>query len=515
MHTENNNASDLNARLAARIDALFEEAVRQLRALIAIRSVAAPADGDSPFGAGVQAAFDHMLALARADGFATLNADNYGGHIEFGGADAGVNAGPAEAGELSHGAFRPFVQDANADESAEKTLGILVHLDVVPEGNGWSCDPFLGKRADGRIYGRGATDDKGPAIACYYAMKALKDCGFAPAKRVRLILGLDEETGWEGMRRYLARASAPDFGFTPDADFPAIHGEKGILIFGLAKKLCKTAAKGLHLRKLSGGSAANMVADTARAVVRGDSYEALREKVTAYRSETGRSIYAKGVGKSLEISASGISAHGATPEKGLNAISVLMDFLPRVGLVNESALEFVDFYNRHIGFDLHGAGLGCDLADEPSGPLVFNVGTVSGDAEAVLLTVNVRYPVTATPDMVYDAMLPVIHKYDLGLVKLDHKPPVYVPADDPLIETLADVYRRHTGDAESRPFVIGGGTYARAAKNIVAFGPGFPGEPELAHQKDECISEENLRRLTKIYADAIRALSERDFVFVS
>jgi succinyl-diaminopimelate desuccinylase len=467
----------------ARIDALAEEMIGQLRALIAIRSVTAPEEEGAPFGAGVQAAFEHMLALAREDGFTVENADNCGGHIEFGGDAADM---PGETSE---------------------TLGILVHLDVVPEGNGWSCDPFLGKRADGRVYGRGATDDKGPAVACYYAMKALKESGFAPAKRVRLILGLDEETGWNGMARYLARFGPPDFGFTPDADFPAIHGEKGILIFELAKKLSRTTAKGLELRKLSGGSAANMVADYARAVVRGDSYEALKARVAEYRSETGRQIHAKGIGKSLEISVSGISAHGATPEKGLNAISVLMDFLPRAGLVNESALEFMDFYNRHIGFALHGEGMGCALSDEPSGPLVFNVGTISGDAEAVILTVNVRYPVTATQEQVYEAMLPVIHKYDLGLVKLDHKPPIYIPADDPLVETLMTVYREHTGDAESRPIVIGGGTYARAAKNIVAFGPGFPGEAELAHQKDEYISEENMIRLAKIYADAIRALS--------
>ena len=473
----------------ARTDVPAEEMIEALRALIAIRSVHAPAEECAPFGTGVQAAFAHMLSRAQEDGFAVLNADNYGGHIEFGGLSAETSEEPA------------------------RTLGILVHLDVVPEGNGWSCDPFLGKRADGRVYGRGATDDKGPAVACYYAMKALKDSGFAPRKKVRLILGLDEETSWEGMRRYLARVGPPDFGFTPDADFPAIHGEKGILIFELAKKLGKTTAKGLELRKLSGGAAANMVPDRARAVVRGDvvagrdGYEELKAKVVEYRTETGRQVYAKGVGKSLEISAHGISAHGATPEKGLNAVSVLMDFLPRIGLVNESVLEFVDFYNRHIGFDPHGAGLGCALADEVSGPLIFNVGTVSGDAEAVILTVNVSYPVTMTQDAVYEAMLPIVHKYDLGLVKLDHKPPIYVPADDPLVETLMDVYRRHTGDAESRPIVIGGGTYARAAKNIVAFGPGFPGEPELAHQKDECISEENLIGLAKIYADAIRALA--------
>jgi succinyl-diaminopimelate desuccinylase len=477
---------ELLMRVNARIDELSEEITEKLRALLAIPSVGAESAGDAPFGAGVQEAFAYMLALADADGFKTLNADNYGGHIEFVG---------------------PSAEALEAPESPDETLGILVHLDVVPAGKDWSCDPFLGKLEDGRVYGRGAIDNKGPAIACYYAMKLLKECGFAPEKRVRLILGLDEETGWEGMRRYLARAGAPDFGFTPDADFPAIHGEKGILIFELAKKLGKTTAKGLSLRKLGGGNAANMVADFARAVVRGDSYEDVKNKVAEYRSETGRQIHAKGMGKSLEISVNGVSAHGATPENGLNAISILMDFLPRIGLINENALEFVDFYNRHIGFELNGTGMGCGFSDEASGSLIFNVGTISGNTEAVILTVNVRYPVTMDQDQIYDAMLPVIHKYDLGLVKLDHKPPVYVPADDPLVETLTAVYRKHTGDTESRPKVIGGGTYARAAKNIIAFGPGLPGEPKLEHHKDEYISVEKMLKLTKIYAEAIRALS--------
>ncbi|MDR1247028.1 MAG: dipeptidase PepV [Clostridiales Family XIII bacterium] len=477
------NKDDLLALVNTRIDELSEEITEKLRALIAIRSVGEEQAGGAPFGAGVQEAFDYMLELAGEDGFTILNADNYGGHIEF--------------GELPSG----------APEAPDETLGILVHLDVVPAGQDWVCDPFIGKLEDGRVYGRGAVDDKGPAMACYYAMKILKESGFAPVKSVRLILGLDEETGWEGMRRYIARAGAPNFGFTPDADFPAIHGEKGILIFELAKKLGKTTAKGLSLRKLSGGAAANMVADFARAVVRGDSYEEVKTKVAAYRNETGRQIHTKGIGKSLEISVNGVSAHGATPEKGLNAISILMDFLPRIGLVNENVLEFADFYNRHIGFELNGFGLGCGFSDEPSGSLIFNVGTINGDTEAIILTVNVRYPVTADQDQVYGAMLPLIHKYDLGLVKLDHKPPIYIPADDPLVETLTDVYRKHTGDAESRPAVIGGGTYARAAKNIVAFGPGFPGEPKLEHQKDEYISVENLIKLTKIYAEAIYALS--------
>ncbi|MDR3296457.1 MAG: dipeptidase PepV [Clostridiales Family XIII bacterium] len=482
------NKMDETTDCAARIDGMEEDIIRTLRELIAIRSVAGPAEEGAPFGLGVRDAFAYMLKQAETDGFATENVDQYGGHIEFGG----------------------LLTDADGAVVglSDEVFGMLGHLDVVPEGSGWSCDPFAGKLEDGKIYGRGAIDDKGPLLACYFAMKALKQNGFSPQKRVRLILGLDEESGWVGMQRYLSNVKAPDAGFTPDADFPAIHGEMGILIFELAKKIGKSTVKGLELRKISGGNAANMTPDFARAVVRGEAYDAIREKIAEYRKETGYHVYAKGIGKSLEISAKGVSAHGATPEKGLNAISILMDFLSQTGLVNESVLEFIDFYKRHIGFDLHGDGIGCGFADAPSGKLIFNVGMVNGNHEAILLTINIRYPVTLGQEQIYDAMLPVIHKYDLGLVKRDHKAPIFIPADDPLIETLMRVYQEHTGDRSGKPLVIGGGTYARAAKNIVAFGGRFPGEPELAHQKDEFICVDSLIRMTKIYADAIYALAK-------
>ncbi|MDR1571668.1 MAG: dipeptidase PepV [Clostridiales Family XIII bacterium] len=476
-------------RLDGIIDSMKDEMVAALRGLIAIRSVAGPPEDGAPFGAGVRDAYAYMLKMAERDGFDTLDVDGYGGHIEFGGL-------PADG-------------DGGAAGLSEKVLGILCHLDVVPEGGGWSVEPYAGTLDGGNIYGRGATDDKGPAIACYFAMKALMELGFMPRARVRLILGLDEETDWKGMERYLSKAKAPDFGFTPDAEFPAIHGEKGILIFELAKKMEKAKTGGLALRRLSGGTAANMVPDRARAVLMGDAraYGEVKDRAAEYRGRTGRQVNARGIGKSLEVSAQGVAAHGATPEKGLNAISILMDFLSGAGIAGESALEFIDFYNRHIGFETDGASMGCGLSDEASGSLAFNAGTIAGDEGAVILTVNIRYPVTMDADDVYGAMLPTIHRHDLGLVKLSHRPPIFMPEDDPLIESLMRVYRRRTGDLESRPLVIGGGTYARAAKNLVAFGAGFPGEPDLAHSRDERISVEKLVRIAKIYADAIRELS--------
>ncbi len=482
------------------IDEYKDEMIETLCELVRIKSVEEePVEvaekGLLPFGAGVQEAFEYMLARGSADGFETENVDNYGGHIEFGGYELDGKG--------------------NIIGTSDEIMGILGHLDVVPEGelSGWDFGPYEGVVKDGKVYGRGTDDDKGATLAAYFAMKALKDSGFVPAKKVRLILGLDEETNWNGMRYYLSKVKKPDFGFTPDADFPAINGEKGTLVFEIAKKFGKNVNKGLELRSISGGSAPNVVADFARAVVRDDisgNYDKIKELAIAFRNETGYKLAVKGIGKSLEITAGGVSAHGATPWVGLNAVSVLMMFLSRLDIVNEDAAEFVEFYNKYIAFETDGTSIGCGFSDEQSGKLVFNIGMIEMDAKAVRLTVNVRYPVTVDADAVYDGMMPVLNKYNLGVIKEKDMKPIYMEPDSPFITTLMDVYRKHTGDTESKPLVIGGGTYAKACEGIVAFGPLFPGEPEYAHQPNECIKIENLVLAAKIYADAIYRLTKAE-----
>lgn len=471
------------------IDDYKDEMIKTLQELLAIRSVSGePSDG-APFGKGVQDAFEYMLKKARDEGFETENIDHYGGHIEFGGYLLD------EAGEI--------------EGTSEEIMGILGHLDVVPEGKDWDFDPYGGEVVDDKIYGRGAIDDKGPTVAAFYAMKALKDAGIVPEKKVRLILGLDEETGWKGMEYYLKRVKHPDFGFTPDGEFPAIHGEMGILIFDIVKKIGKTPAnaKGVSLRSMSGGNAANMVADHARAVIKAESYDKIKEHLAEFKNETGYQINAKGIGKNLEITTLGVSSHGARPEKGLNAISILMKFFENISFENEDLKDFIEFYNSHIGFELCGDSLGCGLEDQPSGKLILNVGMVTIDDESASLTVNIRYPVTLDENQVYDALLPAINQYNMGIVKKSHQAPIYLPKDDPMVCTLMDVYKEHTGDYNCEPMVIGGGTYARAVKNTVAFGADFPGEPELAHQKNEYITITNIVKCAKIFADAIFRLA--------
>lgn len=436
-----------------------------------------------PFGQDVHKALEVVLEMGREMGFTVKNVDNYAGHIEFKG-------------------------------KSDKIMGILGHLDVVPAGNDWSVDPYGGEIKDGKIFGRGTTDDKGPVISCLYAMKALKDSGYVPELTIRLILGLDEETTWESLDYYFEREERPAFGFTCDAEFPIINGEKGTLTFELAKKFNKTNMEGLVLRSLKAGFAPNSVADNCRVVINShkpELYEDIKSRIAAYREETGYKIYYKGVGKSLEITVTGVSAHGAKPEAGLNAISVMMELLERFHFANEDVNDFISFYNTYIGFCLDGEKLGIKLNDEPSGNLICNVGMAEMNKEAGKFVINIRYPVTFTDKDVYEPLDELLTRYNIGLIKKTHKGPVYFPKDSKLITDLMAVYQEHTGDMESEPTIMGGGTYAKATPNIVAYGALFPGDEDLMHQKDECLEIARFEQMTKIYADAIYKLSFEDY----
>lgn len=175
----------------------FDKMVEALSGLLSIPSCKGTALPDAPFGAETRQALDEMLRLGGQMGFTTRAIDNMAGYVEFG--------------------------------TGEKMVAALGHLDVVPPGDGWTGDPFVPVVTRDRIVARGAIDDKGPVIACLFAMKALRDAGYEPPARIRLIVGLDEESGSSCMARYTRTEELPAAGFTPDASFPAIYAEKGIL----------------------------------------------------------------------------------------------------------------------------------------------------------------------------------------------------------------------------------------------------------------------------------------------
>ena len=409
-----------------------------LLGLIAIDSVAMrDADEAHPYGKGPAEALAYVLELCRELGIATV--------------DRGGKVAWAEIGR------------------GEEIVGILGHLDVVPVGDGWTHDP-KGELVGDRLYGRGAVDDKGPVMAALFAMKAVQDSGVPLKRRVRLIFGQREEVGdWQDMAWYREHEQLPAFGFTPDAEFPAIYGEKGILHYELTLPL-----KNSGLSRVEGGDAANMVPGWARA-----------------EDAAGRKYEAEGK-----------SAHASTPEQGQNAISSLMRKLDEAGV--DSAL--VRFYVNHIGADLHGERMGCAFRDEQSGQLTLNVGMVRTTENSVALTLDIRNPVTFREDQVRSAIETAAAPYGIAVRLIEDQPSVYLDRNGPVINAMLSVYRELTGDL-SDPKVIGGGTYARAMPGIVAFGPMRPGRECTEHQKDEYILLEDLFLTEEIYEKTIEKLA--------
>ncbi len=351
--------------------------------------------------------------------------------------------------------------------SGDALMGILCHLDVVPAGEGWIYPPFSATLEDGKLYGRGVMDDKGPAVAAMYAMKDILASGKKLNKRVRLIFGCQEETGdWDDMEYYKAHEEIPSFGFTPDADFPAIYGEKGILMAELSMDAAKSGFK-----EIRGGEAANMVADWAEAVL-----------------DDGTALHTTGT-----------AAHGSTPEEGENAITKLMEQA-------QNASGFARFYMDTIGWDLHGEAMDCALFDEASGDLTLNAGQITMEEGKVCLKIDVRYPVTFSSETVLQKLREACGKFGVSVEVTTELKPVYMEKDGPVIAKLMEAYREVTCD-RTEPQVMGGGTYARAMDHVVAFGPVFPGRACTEHKKDEWIYLEDLEKAREIYRLAIEKLA--------
>lgn len=458
------------------IDSYKDDIIRSTQELVSIKSVEEEPKPGMPFGEGPAKALEYALNLAEKMGFKTKNLDNYAGHADLG--------------------------------DGEEIVGVLVHLDVVPEGDGWDYPPYKGEIHDGKIYGRGTNDDKGPAIASMYAMKALKESGVKLNKKIRIIFGTNEETGWGCMDYYFKHEKAPDMAFTPDADFPVIHGEKGIIVFDLVQDIDLKNQEGIIVKSIHGGNAPNMVPDYCEAVVQGD-FKLIEESLENFLEKNNYPLSIEKGGENIKIIATGVSAHGSTPEKGENAISYLMSFLAELLHEDNEILSFVKMYNEKIAFKHFGEGIGCGFEDDVSGKLNFNPGLIQVDGNEIKLTINVRYPIKSSAEEVYRGIRESLANTSIKLIEDENETkPLYVPKDNFLVEKLMKVYREQTGDMDSEPITIGGGTYARAMENAVAFGPLFPGREEVAHQKNEYISIEDLIKITKIYAHALYELAK-------
>lgn len=408
------------------------ELVAELDGILKIPSVATAGDEMYPFGIECDYALDYILELCRGYGFRVKKCGNLTGWAEIG--------------------------------EGKEMVGILAHLDVVPAGDGWKYPPYGCTFADGRLYGRGISDDKGPAMLCIWAMKRLLDSGKRIDRRIRIIFGLTEEAGeWKDMKYYCQHEELPTFGFTPDACFPVAYLEKGILMFNII-----IPKKGLEIDSIVGGKAYNIVPDHCEAVV--------------------------GQKKIISV---GKSAHGSEPIKGNNAIIAVADKLGG---------KLGSFIKTHFNPQCDGEGLGCKLSDSESGELTLNLGMIESDEENVTFCVDVRYPISTTGDKVVEKVRATLAGEGAIVKKIGEKAPVYMDRQSELVKKLTAVYCDITGTS-AEPYGMGGGTYARAMPNIIAFGAHLPEDEGTEHQANENVKLESFLKALEIYTQAIERLA--------
>lgn len=464
-------------QLEDRVESYKDELIKSTQEIVGFRSLKDKPEEGMPFGKAINDTLLYFLDLAKGMGFETKNVDGYAGHVEYG--------------------------------EGEEIIAVLVHLDVVPEGDGWTYPPYSGQIVDNKMYGRGTVDDKGPAISALYALKAIKDSGIKLNKKIRIIAGLDEESGWACMDYYFKHEEKPSAGFSPDAEFPIIYSEKGILIFSMEKDFQPAKDGGIVVDSIKGGNRPNMVPDYCEAILKSadaKELEAVEKRLTAFAGQNCYNMQAKmGPGK-LTIKSYGISAHGSTPEKGQNAIAQMLDFLNNIDITEGGAKEYIAALVQKVGFETDGKSLNIDFEDKISGKLVFNLGQVEVDKSGGKAVINIRYPVEYKGDYVLEQLKKALEGTGITVEDVYDQAPLYVPEDNFMIQKLKKVYKEITGQ-EAQLISIGGGTYARAIDNAVAFGPRFPDQPELAHEKDEYIGIDHLVTITKIYAKAMQSLA--------
>jgi len=443
------------------------ELIGTLQRWIGVPSVKSEAVDGAPFGAEVARALDMALNDAKAMGFAVRNFDHYAGDVRMG----------------------PLGVDP---------LGILVHLDVVPVGDGWTCNPFEAIVAGDRIIGRGTSDDKGPAAAALYAMNAIRQAGIPLKREVRLIFGCDEESGWDDIAYYTAHCDMPRTGFSPDASYPIINTEKGLLVMELR---AKPAADGLNVLKIAVGERHNVIPGIATALVEGDAN--LCDRINRLAEEMTLDVTAEPAEGGLKLTAKGILGHAAYPEIARNASGVLLLMLRALG-VKGPLKTLADM----IGVEYDGESLGAACRDDASGALTCNLGILRYDENGLYAVLDFRFPLLANGKRIAETVTAALGP-DITATVEAQKEPHHVAPNSPLVTALLDAYHDETGRAKEC-VATGGGTYARCLQEGVAFGAHFPEEDDVAHQADEYLTLESLMTNVRILARAIVSLAGDD-----
>ena len=453
-----------------------ERMIKDLQELIQIPSYYSESDIPKyPFGENVNKALEYTLNLGESLGFRTKNIDGYCGYIEFG-----------EGDEL---------------------VGIIGHLDVVPEGEDWTYPPFSGKVSDGYIFGRGTIDDKGPVIASLYAMKYVMETSKIK-KRVRLILGLNEERDWDCIKYYKAHEEIPSIGFSPDADFPCIYAEKAVLTQEIKTDISQFKNIDIKIADIDCNNNATNVVPKICSVILSINTDKIKTEdfiinLKSIIKETNFEIDIYKIdNEEIKLTSHGISAHAAHPDLGINSISRLIIILDKIFKVYGYTIDLFDFFTKYVGLQYDGMNLGINFEDE-SGKLTLNVGYFGIENNFMKIKMNLRVPVHTDITDIGSTFMKNTSTYpNLDFDISNYMPGLYIDPNSKLVQTLCNIYNEET-NSKCTPIAIGGATFARAFPNCVSFGANFPGDKDMCHQTDEFIKIDNLLLSCKIYAKTI------------
>lgn len=451
------------------------EMIEDIKALVRIDSARAEAKEGKPYGDGPARALEEGCRIMKKYGFEPMNYENYA-------IDTRMN-------------------------QKELQVDILAHLDVVPAGDGWSVTaPFEPVVADGKMYGRGTSDDKGPAIAALYAMRAIKELGIELKKDVRLILGADEECGSSDIAYYFSKQPHAPMAISPDADFPLIFIEKGSLHTTFKAKTAPQEALPKVVSAQSGVKV-NVVPAKANAIVKGMSVEELAPYAKKAQEAFGVSVELTQKEEGLtEIFVQGVGAHAASPMDGNNALTALLSLLAALPLAESETARYIRKASELFPHgDFHGAALGVNHEDEVSGKLTLTLDLFSMDEHGMSGTFDCRACVCANDENTRQVIYRKFEEAGFSHDDSPMNPPHHVPRESTLVRTLLNSYTKITGEVRE-PLAIGGGTYVHHIENGVACGCADPAVDNHMHGPDEFVVIDQLLMSAEIFADAILEL---------
>ena len=429
-----------------------QEMIGLLRELVAIPSVQGDAEEGFLFGKEPARTLEFMLKKGEGSGLIVENVNNYEGSA-----------------------------DISFDDPQ---LGILTHLDVVPVGEGWDADPFTLTEDDGKLVGRGAIDDKGPAVAAFYAVKAVKELGIPLKKGVRLIFGTNEENGSADLAYYRKKRKLPPMIFTPDGEYPVINGEKGML-----RVYFSTAWE--HPWEIKAGTVINAVPSSCEI-----------RSVFDPKKGCGVSVNSDGstepiteITESVEI-IKGVSAHASTPEKGNNAITKFL----ASGMMAVDEMKALNRLFPHG--ETNGASCGLGFSDDISGRMTCVLTMLNTENGRLCGGIDIRFPLDRKKDEISDIICGKLREAGFEIDSCEGVEPHLTDENSPFVQSLLRVYERVTGD-KGCCIAIGGGTYVHEIEGGVAFGAEFPNEDGRMHSPNEFITIENLLKNAEIMAEAI------------